>query len=147
MKRFLKFYLALSVLTFCAGFFTQLSYAQGTMHTIEVVQQSLHKLTWKAPLERTNGDPLAPEDIRGYKVERLNDEGNILETIELDANTLELAISLVPNDCMVYKAYAVATDGSPPSEESGEGTLTSEPTDAIRICVVPPRKPRDFRVN
>lgn len=118
-----------------------------TMHSIEIVEQSLHKLTWKAPNERTNGDPLPPEEIVGYKVERINDAGSVLETVELGSDTLELAITLIPNECMVYKAYAIATDGSPPSENMESGTLTSEPTDAIRICVVPPRKPRDFQVQ
>lgn len=118
-----------------------------TMQTVEVVAQALHRLTWDAPNERTNGDPLAPEDIVGYKVERLNDSGTVLETIELDGTTQELAISIVPNECMVYKAYAVATDGSPVTENADPGTLTSEPTDAIRICVIPPKKPRNFAVQ
>lgn len=123
------------------------SFAETTMHTIEVVEQSLHRLTWDPPVKRENGDDLAPEEIVGYEVKRSDDHGMVLETVELSAETTELAIAIVPGECMVYQAYAIATDGSPPIEGSDAGTLTSEPTEAIRICVIPPKRPRNFQVQ
>lgn len=144
----IRTYLLFLTLVFASGFACEANAeSTSTMQQVEVIAQALHKLTWRPPLERTNGDPLPEEDILGYRVERLNDEGAILETVELDGATLELGIAIVPDTCMVYKAYAIATDGTPPVEGAEQGTLTSEPTDMIRICVIPPRRPRDFQVQ
>jgi hypothetical protein len=127
--------------------FSLSGHANTTMHTIEVVEQALHKLTWDAPRERENGDALLPEEILGYRVMRSDDAGNVLETVELDAATTELAITIVPDTCMVYTATAIATDGSPVTDEGSPGTLESVPTDQIRICIIPPKRPRNFQVQ
>lgn len=143
-----RIYVALCVCSFVAGFSTE-SFGQSTMQTVEIVEQSLHKLTWVAPTERENGDPLSAEEIVGYRVERKDDAGNIKESVELEGNVLELAISIIAGECNVYTAVAIALDGSPPRQE-GEGepqTLESKPTDPIRLCIIPPNPPQDFSVQ
>ena len=144
-KSAVKKYFMFCLLSFCAGLVS--AQETMTMHQVEVVAQSLHKLTWKPPTERENGDPLSEEEIVGYKIERSDDAGTVLETVELDSSTLELALTILPNECNNYVAYARATDGTPTTENSTPGTLESKPTASIRVCVIPPKKPRDFAIQ
>lgn len=142
-------YILLCCATFLLGFASEAPAQEDdvTMHSVQIVEQSLHRLTWRPPLERENGDPLDESEITGYEVERLNDEGAILETVELDGQTLELAITIVPDQCMIYRAYTIALDGSPDTGNGTPNTLKSKATDSIRICVIPPKKPRDFMIQ
>jgi hypothetical protein len=144
---YLKLYGLFCCAMFAGGFASEV-FAQSTMHTIETVAQSLHKLTWKAPIERENGDPLSEEEIVGYRVDRADDTGNVIESVELEGSVLELAINIIPGECNTYTAIAIATDGSPPTDSNpSPQTLESKPTDPIRLCIIPPKRPRDFQVQ
>jgi len=92
-------------------------------------------ITWTAPTERENGEPLAPGDLASFKLYRVVD-GKPIASATYAGTATSAQLSLAPASCYELQMTAVDTQG-----------LESLPSDSVTACTYGPKAPVNFKLN
>lgn len=91
-------------------------------------------VTWDAPTERENGDPMPSEELLFYEL-HVNQlpvyEGDIV-VYEVSSDRTQYDLQLLANECFTVTMYAAAT-GSPSCKPEQQYVL-SAPSNAVTHC-------------